>query len=72
MNKNLFRSVMIEHGDNNDSLSKAMQITTSALCNKINEKTGNGFTQPEILAIKKRYNLSPSQIDEIFFSIEVS
>ena len=72
MNKNLFRSVMIEHGDNYDSLSKAMQITTSALCNKINEKTGNGFTQPEILAIKKRYNLSPSQIDEIFFSIEVS
>lgn len=69
MNKNLFRAVMIEHGDNYDSLSKKLNMTASSLSNKVNEKTGNGFVQPEILAIKKLYNLSASQIDQIFFGI---
>ncbi len=69
MNKNLFRAVMIEHGDTYDSLAKKLDITTSSLSNKINEKTGNGFVQPEITAIKKMYNLSATQIDQIFFGI---
>ena len=72
MNKNLFRAVMIEHGDNYDSLSKKLHITTSSLSNKVNEKSGNGFTQPEILAIKKLYKLSAFQIDQIFFENVVS
>lgn len=69
MNKNLFRAVMVEHGDNYESLSKKLNMTASSLSNKVNEKTGNGFVQPEILAIKKIYNLSASQIDQIFFGI---
>ena len=72
MNKNLFRSVMIEHGDNYDSLSKKLNMTTASLSNKVNEKSGNGFTQPEILAIKGLYNLSAIQIDQIFFENIVS
>lgn len=67
MNKNLFRAVMAQYGDNYDSLAKKLNLSKSTLSNKINEKTENGFTQPEILAIKKIYDLSAEQVDRIFF-----
>ena len=68
MNKNKFRAILAENGDNYRSLAEKMNISSSTLSDKVNEKTGNGFTQPEILFIKKIYNLTAEQIDMIFFS----
>ena len=66
MNKNKFRAILAENGDNYRSLAEKMNISSSTLSDKVNEKTGNGFTQPEILFIKKIYNLTAEQIDMIF------
>lgn len=69
MDKNLFRAVMTENGDNYDTLAKKLGITVSTLSNKVNEKSNNGFTQPEIIKIKEFYNLDALQIDRIFFKL---
>ena len=71
MNKNLFRSVMVLHGDTNASLAKFLRITEQSLSNKINEN-GTEFKQGEIAKIKDRYNLDPDMVDRIFFATEVS
>jgi DNA-binding XRE family transcriptional regulator len=67
MNKNELRAVMITHGDTYETLADALGIYASTLSNKINTKNGIGFNQPEIIAIKNRYNLTADQIDHIFF-----
>ena len=67
MNKNELRAVMIANGDNYEKLADALGIYTSTLSNKINTKNGIGLNQPEIIAIKNRYNLTADQIDHIFF-----
>ena len=69
MDKNLLRAVMTENGDNYDTLAKKLGMTVSTLSNKINEKSNNGFTQPEILKMKELYKLSALQIDRIFFKL---
>ena len=69
MDKKLFRAVMTENGDNYSTLAKKLGITESTLSNKVNEKSNNGFTQPEILKIKEFYNLDALQIDRIFFQM---
>ena len=69
MDKNLFRAVMTENGDNYDTLAKILGMTVSTLSNKINKKSNNGFTQPEILKMKELYKLSALQIDRIFFKL---
>ena len=71
MNANLFRSVMVLHGDTNASLAKFLGITEQSVCNKINEK-GTEFKQGEIAKIKARYNLDSDMVDRIFFALEVS
>lgn len=63
---------MIENGDNNSSLANYLGISTTSFSKKMNEKSPSGFTQPEILKIKEKYNLSAKQVDEIFFDLEVS
>ena len=39
---------------------------------KLNETGGAEFTQGEIQAIKQHYDLSPEDLDGIFFAKEVS
>ena len=39
---------------------------------KLNEKDGAEFTQGEIKALKERYNLTPEEVDAIFFARKVS
>lgn len=67
MNQNKLLALLKLHGDTQKMLADAIGITGSTLNYKLHEK-GTSFTQPEILVIKKRYNLSAKDIDEIFFS----
>lgn len=58
---------MALHGDNNRTLADYLGISEQSLCNKINEN-GTEFKQGEIREIKDRYNLSPEEVDAIFFA----
>lgn len=68
MNKREFICEMKRHGDTQASLADALGISRVALNNKLNERNGSSFTQPEILKIKHRYNLSMEKTEVIFFS----
>ncbi len=57
-----------ENGDTQEDLANAIGITRTCLSSKIHSRNNASFTQPEILAIKKRYNLSCEVVDEIFFA----
>ncbi len=72
MNRSKLRSKMALHDDTGGILARAIGISESRLSAKINETNGAEFTQKEIEAIKKRYDLSPEEIDEIFFEKKVS
>lgn len=72
MNKEKLQAVMVENRENGKILSEALGISQQTFSAKINEKNGNGFTQPEIMFIKNRYNLSSEQLDSIFFKQKVS
>lgn len=56
---------MVLHGDTQRTLAEALEMAELTLSKKLNEK--NEFTQSEIKAIKKRYNLKPEEVDAIFF-----
>lgn len=67
MNKALLRSIMVLHGDTNNTLAKYLGISEASLSNKINE-INTEFKQSEIAAIKKRYSLDDAQTSLIFFN----
>lgn len=66
MNKEKLLWHMRCHGDRQSDLAEAIGLSRSRLSSKINGK--GSFTQPEILAIKRRYRLSGRELDEIFFA----
>ncbi|SHK39495.1 hypothetical protein SAMN02745248_02450 [Hathewaya proteolytica DSM 3090] len=68
MNKLKLKSFMVLNCDTLETLSKALGITTVTLCYKMNEYKGSEFKQSEIASIKERYNLTPKEIEEIFFN----
>lgn len=70
MNKNKLRAKMVEHGDTQADLAKALFISVSNLSLRINGRVD--FRQSEIDLIKKRYNLSAEDLDHIFFADAVS
>lgn len=70
MNGNKLRSKMVLHGDTGRNLAKALGISQQAFSHKLNGKAD--FTQREIQLIKNRYELSPDEVDNIFFTIKVS
>lgn len=72
MNTAMLKSKMVLFGDNNTTLGEALGIAYQTLSTKINNTNGAEFTQGEILTIKKRYKLTPDEVDEIFFNFEVS
>lgn len=67
MNKELLRSIMVLHGDTNKDIADLLDISEQSVSGKINEK-GTEFKQGEIAKIKDRYNLSPEQVESIFFA----
>lgn len=67
MNKKLFRSLMLLHGDTNATLAGFLGITEQSVSNKINEN-GTEFKQGEIAKIKAKYDLDSDMVDRIFFA----
>lgn len=67
MNKTLFRSIMVLHGDTNKTLADYLGISAKSVNDKIHEN-GTEFKKGEINAIIKRYSLSEAQIMAIFFN----
>lgn len=63
-----FKSKMILFDDNIDKLAEVLQITRQSLSKKINNKTD--FWQSEINLISKRYNLTPEELERMFFANE--
>lgn len=72
MNKKKLFSKMVLFGDTQIDLAKALEISKSRLSAKINQYNGADFRQKEIKAIKDRYQLTSSEVDEIFFDFKVS
>lgn len=72
MNKKGLRIILISNEDNQGELARYLGISEQTLSKKINEREGAGFNQREIKLIKDKYNLSPKQVDEIFFDQFVS
>jgi predicted transcriptional regulator len=67
MNKELLRSIMVLHGDTNKDLAELLGISEQSVSAKINENKTE-FKQGEIAKIAAKYNLSPEQIQSIFFA----
>jgi len=72
VNKNMFKSKMKLFGDTNAILAKSIGISPQRLSAKINETGGAEFVQGEIKKIKDRYNLTPDEVNDIFFTQKVS
>lgn len=72
MNTSKLLGIIKENKDTQEELANAIGISRSRLSAKIHEKDGATFTQPEILAIKRRYALNDSLLNEIFFNEFVS
>ena len=70
MNSDKLLGVIKEKGDTQEDLAKAIGLSRTRLSAKIHKKAA--FTQPEILAIKRHYQLTKEQIDDIFFADYVS
>jgi predicted transcriptional regulator len=67
MNKEKLRSVMALHGDTNKDIAELLEISEQSVSAKINENNTE-FKQGEIAKIKGKYNLTPEEVDEIFFN----
>ena len=66
------KSIMVLHGDTSAVLAGAIGVSPQTFSAKINERNGAEFTQSEISKIRERYNLSPEEVDDIFFKEKVS
>lgn len=67
MNTAMLRSIMILHGDTNKDIAAVLGISEQSVSAKINEN-GTEFKQGEIAILKDKYNLTPEQVDQIFFA----
>lgn len=68
MNKKLYRSKMALYGDTNESVAKYLGITPQRNSAKVNGTGGAEHTQGEIAMLKKRWNLTAKEVDQIFFA----
>ena len=62
------KSLMVLNGDTLVTLSEVIGCTKETLSRKINEWEGSEFTQSEIKAIRDYYNLTPEEVNAIFFA----
>jgi len=66
MNKAMLKSAMARNGENQETLSEALDMAVSALNARINGHTE--FRCSEIGKIVHRYKLSPEETNAIFFN----
>ena len=71
MNKNMFVSKMKLFGDTQEILAEAIGLSLSRLNAKINGTDGAEFKQGEIKFFRNRWNLTPDEVDQIFFGSAV-
>ncbi|HHX62491.1 MAG TPA: XRE family transcriptional regulator [Epulopiscium sp.] len=71
MNTKKLKSIMALHGDTGGMLAKAINLSHTRFSAKLNDKNAE-FTQSEMQTIKDRYNLTPEEVDDIFFNYTVS
>ena len=69
MKRNLLKSKMSLHGDNNRILAHKLKITPSAFSRKINGSSN--FTIEEMKFIRKEYGLSDVEFLDIFLIINL-
>ena len=67
MNKKLLRSIMALHGYTNRDVAELLGITEQSVSSKINERDTE-FKQSEITKMKAVWNLTPEEVDSIFFA----
>lgn len=72
MNKLKLESIMKLKGHTGQYVADKLGISRSTFSAKLNEKNGAEFTQGEITKLKNEYELTPQEIDEIFFKEKVS
>ena len=70
MNKRLLQAYMDRQGDSQLRLAKAMSTSLSRFSAKINGYRGAAFGLDEVIFIKKRYRLTPEEVDRIFLTEE--
>lgn len=72
INKNLLKSKMALHGDDQNALAVALGITIQRLSAKMNAKQVSAkvkaatFTLAEVRIIMERYSLTPEEVVAIF------
>ena len=66
MNMNLLRYFMMNYGDKQADLARALNLPQSALSARMNGKTD--FRKDEIDTIRRRYNLSAEDLQAVFFA----
>lgn len=67
MDKAKLKSYMALHGHTNRDLANVLGISEQSVSCKINEN-GTEFKQGEIKTIAEKYNLSPEELNAIFFA----
>jgi len=65
MNTNMLISKMKLFGDNQRDLANALNLSLATTNSKINGKSD--WTQTEIAIIAVRYDLTPEEVNQIFF-----
>lgn len=72
MNIQVLKSYLVRFGDTQDTLAEYLKISRHTLNKKINETGGAEFTLSEIAKIKRRYDLTAEELNNIFFGEYVS
>ena len=68
MDKYKLRAKMSEHGDTSEVLAEVLGMHRSCLSAKMNGYRGAEFNQTEIKLMAKRYEMTDTEVCEIFFN----
>lgn len=68
MNANLLRGELARNGYTQAETAAAVGLSLSRFNAKLNKYNGAEFSLGEVKAFKRLFNLSPEQIDDIFFN----
>lgn len=67
MNIALFRYYAETNGDKMRDIAKSLNKSIATVSNNLNGRKGE-FSRADISKLKKRWQLTPEQVDEIFFN----
>ena len=63
----LFKYYAAKHGDKMQEVAKCLRCSVATVSNRLNERKGE-FSRRDIVKLKQRWQLTPEQVDEIFFN----